>query len=83
MTEIDNTSRELWDAVRNLVISHRLFPVEGYEFPQEEVAEFWKDIFSRKGLNVFGFDESPDGVHSLRTDFTLPDEPPSWLTDSK
>jgi hypothetical protein len=56
-----------------------IHPVEGYEFPQEEVAQFWKDVFEEKGIQVFGTGEVPVGVNVIQTDFTLPDEPPEWL----
>ena len=75
----DNGSGRLWADVKSLVISDKLHPVEGYEFPQETVAQFWKDVFEEKGINVFGMREVPSGVSVLQTDFQLPDDPPDWL----
>ena len=69
----------LWAEIKNLVLAHKLFPVEGYEFPQEEVAGFWKEVFEEKGLTVFGSEEVPSGISILQADFELPDEPPKWL----
>jgi hypothetical protein len=77
------TSEELWKEIKNLVLAHRLFPVEGYEFPQRIVADFWKDVFADQGLIVFGADEVPDGVKVMQTDFYLPDEIPSWLVPTE
>ncbi|HDS29445.1 MAG TPA: hypothetical protein ENN67_00225 [Firmicutes bacterium] len=72
-------SRDLYDAIKNLVLSHRLLPAEGYEFPQKHVAQFWKDVFAERGLMIFGHDEVPENVRAIRTDFILPDQPPEWL----
>jgi hypothetical protein len=74
-------SEFLRNAITNMVLSHRLLPVEGYEFPQEEVAEFWKDVFAERGINVFGACDAPSGVHRMQMDFELPDEPPDWLVE--
>jgi len=71
----------LRDAITNLLLAHRIFPAEGYEFPQDEVAEFWKDVFAERGLKVFGKDEAPPGVNRIQTDFILPDDPPDWLLE--
>jgi len=68
-------------AITNLIISHKLFPVEGYEFPQDKVADFWKEAFLEKGIRVFGRAEAPEGVPSIRTDFELPDSPPEWMLE--
>jgi len=76
---IEHDSERLWADIKSLVINNKLYPVEGYEFPQEKVAEFWKDVFEDKGINVFGADEVPVGTKVLQTDFMLPDDPPSWL----
>jgi len=73
------TSEKLLLEIKNLVISQKLFPVEGYEFPQETVAEFWKEIFGEKGIKVFGSEEVPGDVKVMQVDFVLPDEPPGWL----
>ena len=77
----DRASEFLRDAIVNLLISHRLFPVEGYEFPQEQVAEFWKAAFAERGIQVFGEEEVPSGVHRLQVSFTLPDDPPNWMSE--
>ena len=77
--DCDLTSEKLLLEIKNLVISQKLFPVEGYEFPQETVAEFWKEIFSEKGIKVFGSEEVPGDVKVMQVDFVLPDEPPVWL----
>ena len=81
MVNQDCASAFLRDAITNLLLSHRIFPAEGYEFPQEEVAEFWKDAFAERGLKVFGKDETPSGVNRIQTDFVLPDDPPDWLIE--
>jgi hypothetical protein len=72
-------SADLLIDIKNLIISHKTFPVEGYEFPQEKVADFWKSVFAERGIRVFGLDEAPAGVHVMQTGFTLPDTPPDWL----
>jgi hypothetical protein len=77
----DNASEFLRDAITNMLLSHKLFPVEAYEFPQEEVAEFWKEVFADRGIKVFGKDEIPVGLHKIQTDFELPDDPPGWLIE--
>jgi hypothetical protein len=74
-------SDELYDTIKNLVLSHRLLPAEGYEFPQSLVADFWKDVFAERGIRVFGLKEVPEHVRVIRTDFALPDEPPGWLLE--
>ncbi len=77
----DSASDFLRDAITNMVLSHRLLPVEGYEFPQEEVAEFWKEVFAERGMKVFGFTEAPGGVHRMQMSFELPEDPPDWLIE--
>ena len=77
----DSASDFLRDAITNMVLSHRLLPVEGYEFPQEEVAEFWKEVFAERGITVFGFTEAPSGVHRMQMCFELPEDPPDWLIE--
>jgi len=77
--DCDLTSEKLFLEIKNLVLSQKLFPVEGYEFPQETVADFWKEIFDEKGIRVFGSDEVPGDVKVIQVDFILPDEPPGWL----
>jgi hypothetical protein len=76
---MDSVQLRLWTDIKNLVLTHKIFPVEGYEFPQEEVAEFWKSVFEEKGIRVFGTDENPDDVKMIQVDFTLPHDPPEWL----
>ncbi len=75
----DSVTVQLWSDIKNLVLAHKLYPVEGYEFPQDSVADFWKSLFIEKGLTVFGAQEIPENVKVLQTDFVLPDEPPEWL----
>jgi hypothetical protein len=77
----NDASEFLRDAVTNILLSHRLFPVEAYEFPQEEVAEFWKEVFADRGIKVFGKDEVPADMHKIQMDFALPDHPPAWLIE--
>jgi len=77
--DVDNASILLWTDIKNLVISHHLYPVDAYEFPQEKVAEFWKSVFLEKGIKVYGSEEIPDGVNVLQASFNLPDDPPEWL----
>lgn len=79
----ESGSVQLLTDIKNLVLSHKLFPVEGYEFPQERVAEFWKAVFEGRGIRVFGAEEVPPDVKVIQTDFTLPDEPPRWLAGEK
>jgi len=74
-------SDRLFADVKNLVLSHKLFPVEAYEFPQESVAEFWKSAFEERGMRVFGTAEVPADMKVIQTTFILPDEPPEWLTE--
>jgi len=69
----------LWTEIKNLVLTNKLFPVEGYMFPQQEVAGFWKEVFSEKGITVFGSEEVPSGLKVIQAEFELPDEPPDWL----
>ncbi len=76
---MDSASERLRNEVRNLMLAHRLFPVEAYEFPQARVADFWKEVFSEKGILVFGSEEIPQGVRVIQMEFTLPDDPPFWL----
>jgi hypothetical protein len=75
-----DASEFLRDAITNMLLSHRLFPVEAYEFPQEEVAEFWKEAFAERGIKVFGACEARGDLHKIAMSFTLPDDPPSWMT---
>ena len=75
----ETTEGRLWADIKNLVLAHKLFPAEGYEFPQEQVAGFWKEVFRDRGITVFGSTEVPSGVKVIQTDFELPDEPPKWL----
>ena len=77
--ELEFSSERLLLEIKNLVLSQRLIPVEGYEFPQEKVADFWKDVFCEKGIKVFGSEEVPGDVKVMQVDFVLPDEPPEWL----
>lgn len=79
MVDDGRGSTDLLVDIKNLVISHKLFPVEGYEFPQEKVADFWKSVFAERGIRVFGSNEAPEGVHVMQTTFTLPETPPEWL----
>ncbi len=81
MVKTSLASGKLQGAIKNLVLEHRLFPAEGYEFPQDQVAEFWKDLFSEKGIQVFGLKEVPESVSVLSVDFKLPDQPPDWLIE--
>ena len=75
----DGLSERLMTDIKNLVLTHKLHPVDGYEFPQERVAEFWKDVFEDRGIRVYGAQEVPTEVMVIQTDFTLPEEPPHWL----
>ena len=75
----DSLSERLLTDIKNLVLTHKLHPVDGYEFPQERVAEFWKDVFKDRGISVYGALEVPTEVMVIQTDFTLPEEPPHWL----
>jgi hypothetical protein len=79
----EQESERLWADIKSLVLNNKLFPVEGYEFPQERVAEFWKEVFEEKGISVYGVDEAPVGVNVIQTDFILPDEPPGWLIEQE
>ena len=76
---VPQASVELYREIKNLILADRILPVEGYEFPQEKVAGFWKDIFEAQGIRIFGFGEVPAGVKIKQADFELPDDPPSWL----
>ena len=78
---ISDTSLELYGEIKNLILSNRVLPVEGYEFPQEKVAGFWKDIFMAQGIKVFGYEEVPSDVKVKQAGFDLPDEPPEWLIE--
>jgi hypothetical protein len=80
---VSDASLELYREVKNLVISNRVLPVEGYEFPQAEVAEFWKEVFIARGIRVYGYQEVPADVKVIQADFILPDDPPSWLVEEK
>ncbi|MCX6646393.1 MAG: hypothetical protein NTY09_08555 [bacterium] len=76
---VPQASVELYREIKNLILADRILPVEGYEFPQEKVAGFWKDIFEAKGIRIFGYGEVPADVKIKQADFELPDDPPSWL----
>ncbi len=76
---IDIVSGRLLIDIKNLVIAHKIFPVEAYVFPQKTVAGFWKQVFEEKEILVFGSEEVPEDVNVLQTEFVLPDKPPSWL----
>ena len=80
---VPDTSVELYREIKNLILANRVLPVEGYEFPQETVAGFWKDIFEAQGLRVFGFEEVPHDCKVKQADFQLPDDPPSWLIEEE
>ena len=79
---VSDTSLRLFRDIKNLILSNRLLPVEGYEFPQGTVAGFWKEVFEAKGIKVFGTSEVPEGISTIQVDFNLPEEPPDWLVET-
>lgn len=78
---VTDTTSELFREIKNLLLSNNILPVEGYEFPQEKVAGFWKDVFEARGIVIFGSGEIPDGVNYKQAEFQLPDDPPPWLNE--